>query len=230
MEDRFKDISRDYGELFIEVFEEEGLNYLELERSAFLAIKNIYGDSRRDLSLLDIGIGDGETVSPFLENDWENVTGIDLNSEMIEKSKEKFGNKIRLIQMDATDMGDFREGSFDIITTGMCIHNISKNKRKLFWNEIKRLRPEVFVAVEKVADENPEKHKRMYDDEVAAIKKVYGEKHGLKEAEASWVKHYEDDEAEKLTMDEVESALSDDYDIENVFEMGMYKTLVLKKK
>lgn len=226
--DRFKEISNNYGELFVEVFAEQGLDYKEFEKSVFENAERLQ-PNLQDTPVLDIGIGDGETSAFFLNAGCKKVVGIDLNPEMLKAAREKLGNLIQLVQMDATKL-DFNTNDFPVIVTGASIHNISKEDRKLFWKELLRLSPNLFVSAEKIADSDPEKHKKQYDSEVNAIKKVYGEKHGLLDAEKEWLDHYEYDERERLDMSEIFDNIGAEYDIEIAKETGMYKTIVAKKR
>jgi ubiquinone/menaquinone biosynthesis C-methylase UbiE len=227
--DRFEKISNNYGELFAEVFAEQGLDYKKLQQSVFENVSKLKPDFR-DASILDIGVGDGATSMAFVEAGCKNIIGIDLNPTMLEAARKKLGENIKLSQVDATNMDVFESKQFSIIITATMIHNIPKNERGKIWKEILRLAPEVFVSADKIVEPNPELHKLYYDNEVAAIKKVYGEKHGLLEAEKVWLDHYECDERERLEIDEINQALGDYYDIRVIYEMGMNKTIVATKK
>lgn len=226
--DRFEKISSNYEELFSEVFAEQGLDYSLFENSVFETVSRL--SPNPNTPVLDIGTGDGATLKPFIKSGCKDLTGVDLNPEMLIAAKEKFGDKVKWVQMNATDMSVFETGQFPIIVTGAAIHNITKKERELFWKEMLRLSPEIFVSAEKIADPDPEKQKENYDREINAIKKVYGENHGLVEAEKEWLDHYEYDEREKLELNEIENAIGEQYDIEVVFEMGLYKTILATKK
>ncbi|HEX8974067.1 MAG TPA: class I SAM-dependent methyltransferase [Patescibacteria group bacterium] len=227
--DRFEKISNNYGELFSEVFAEQSLDYKRLQLSVFENVSKLDPDFRNK-AILDIGVGDGATSAAFVEAGCKNIIGIDLNPEMLEAARRKLGRDIELLQMDATDMGAFESNRFAIIISATMIHNIPKSEREKFWKELLRLAPEIFVSADKIADPNPELHKLYYDNEIAAIKKIYGEKHNLPEAEATWLEHYECDERERLELEEIKKALGDYYDIHVAFEMGVNKTIVATKK
>ncbi len=226
--DRFKKLSNNYGEFFTEVFAEQGLDYKQFEESVFDSARKLQPNFKR-MPILDIGIGDGETSAFFVNAGCKKIVGIDLNPEMLKAAREKLGDSIQLIEMDATKMG-FNTGEFPIIVTGATIHNIPKEARKLFWKELLRLSPDLFISAEKIADPDPEKHKQLYDSEVSAIKKVYGEKHGLHDAEKEWLDHYEYDERERLDINEIVENIGAEYNIEIIKEVGMYKTIVAKKR
>ncbi len=227
--DRFVKISNNYGELFAEVFAEQGLDYKKLQQSVFENVCKLKTDFK-DAAILDIGVGDGATSAAFVEAGCKNITGIDLNPTMLEAARKKLGENIKLSQVDATNMSTFESNQFAIIISATMIHNIPKSKRIKFWKELLRLAPEVFVSADKIVDPDSELHKLYYDNEVEAIKKVYGEKHRLLEAEQTWLEHYICDEKERLEIDEITQALGDYYDIQIVFEMGVNKTIVATRK
>ena len=179
--DRFEKISNNYGELFTEVFAEQVLDYKKLEESVFESVKEIVPNIE-ETPVLDIGVGDGKTSELFLRAGCKRVVGIDINPKMLEATSEKFGDAIKLFQMDARDM-QFKPGEFPVIVSATAIHNISKQDRIKFWQELLRLSPDIFVDADKVVDPNPEKHKAAFDSEVAAIRKVYGQNHNLPDAE-----------------------------------------------
>lgn len=227
--DRFKKLANNYGELFSEVFAIQGLDYAKLEKSVFETVSKMDQDFKNK-TILDIGIGDGVSSEEFIKAGCNNLTGIDLNQEMLEGARIKLGESIRLVNMNAVEMSAFSKNDFDIIITGTSIHNISKNERVSFWKEILRLNPAMFVFAEKIKDTDQAKHNSDYQKETDAIKKVYGEKHGLVEAEKEWLQHYEYDDREALTLDEITANIGDLYDISVVFEMGLYKTILAKRK
>ena len=91
-EDRFEKISNNYGELFSEVFAEQGLDYVKLERSVFEVVDQTHPDL--NTPVLDIGTGDGATIEPFVRAGYTNLTGIDLNPQMLEANKKRFGERV----------------------------------------------------------------------------------------------------------------------------------------
>jgi ubiquinone/menaquinone biosynthesis C-methylase UbiE len=228
LKDRFKKISSNYGELFSEVFAEQGMNYEELEKSIYDNVSEIEPNFRK-LSILDIGVGDGVSSAAFINAGCKNLTGIDLNQEMVDATKVKYGDSIRLFKMNATDMTKFQKREFEIIISGATIHNIPRKDRGIFWNEILRLEPRIFVFAEKIKDSDITKHKTDYQKEIEAIKKIYGEKHNLKEAEKEWLDHYEYDEREALNLNEIMENIGKKYNVSTVFEMGLYKTILAIK-
>jgi len=230
MKDRFENISEDYGDLFVEVYKEKGSDYLKIEKSIFDNVKRAYSNFK-EVPILDIGTGDGLTIEPFVKAGCKDLTGIDLNSVMIETCKKKFGDKIKIIQGDATDMKMFKPLQFPIITCGMCIHNILKQERMKFWKEILRLNPNILCLVEKIAGDDLDNYKKDYEGELAAIEKIFG-KYGLFKENEEWKKHFIYDEQPdvKMYVSEIVENLSIKYDVKVVNEDGMYKTILCIRK
>ena len=221
--DRFEKISDDYAAMWNQVYAAQNLSYADFENSIFEQVAKIA--DFKNLPILDLGCGDGETSAEFIEAGCKNVTVFDLNQIMLDQCAARFGDKVELVQGDVTDLSRFAPGQFPVIITGATFHNIPVEVRPKVWAEIKRLRPTLFVIGDKISDPNPAKQAEYYDNEVAAINAVFGAKYGLADVAAEWVSHYEYDRREQLFVSEIEAALSDLYDINIVFEMGMIKTL-----
>lgn len=228
VEDRFVKLANNYAEYFNEVFEKLGFNYGDFQRSMFITVEKNF-PKYRQANILDVGCGDGETLQPFVDVGCINLTGIDLNPEMLEVAKKRFGKKAKLLQADATDLSMFKKGDFDIVLTGACIHNIPTKDRVKFWKELNRISPKIFVAGEKIADPDPKRHNKYYKNEVNSIIEVYNS-HKLPEVAEEWVKHYECDEEEKMTLLEIQKAIGQKYNLSVVAEFGMYKTVVAIRK
>jgi ubiquinone/menaquinone biosynthesis C-methylase UbiE len=229
MKDRFTKISNDYGELFSEVFAAEGLNYQEFEESVYNEAVKIFS-SLTNISILDIGIGDGETSKKFIAKGCKNITGVDLNPQMVKAVQEKYGDKIKVYEADATNLSKFEPHQFELIIAGAAVHNIPRKERPNFWSEVLRLDPKTLILAEKIADPNPEQHKKYYKAETNALHEIYGEKHGLPEVEKEWLDHYKYDEKECLALREIEKYLNHNYRIKVVAEYGMCKTVICTRK
>jgi len=225
--DRFEAISDGYALLMAEVFNEMGQNYAEMEETVFNAIKE--NKKSKTIPILDIGIGDGETIIPFIRAGYTNLTGFDLNPLMLEQARKKLGESVKFVHGDALVL-PFKTKQFPVIISGAAIHNIAKKDRKIFWQELLRMNPELFVNFDKIADSDPKKQKIFYEREINAINKIYREKHGLIEKADEWVRHCQCDQKEQLTTDEIKENLGNDYDIEILVDRGLYKTIMAKKK
>lgn len=228
-EDRFLELVSSY-QLITEVFQEQCLDYQELQKSAVAAVRNVL-PNMTDLPILEVGVGDGETTQLFVDAGCTRLTGLDLNHEMLLASKKRFGDQVPLVQGNATQIDHlFGEGTFEAIVSASCIHNIPKENRGDFFQALLNLHPKVVVLAEKIVDADEEKHRASYVSEVAAIKKVFGEKHHLDSVCEEWVRHYEYDERERLEYSEIADALGENYDLSIVFEMGMFKTVLAMRK
>jgi len=226
--DRFEKLSENYGNLFIEVFLELGLDYEEFQRSVFIAVSKAdpeFGNK----AILDLGTGDGETLKAFVGAGCKKLTGLDLNIRMLEQLKKRFGHRVGVIHADIRKI-PVQPKTFPIIISGEAIHNISKDERKKVWGEILRLKPEIFVNADKMVARTEKEHQQCYRNEVVAIKKVFAKRHGLVEASKEWMKHYEYDEKERLCLSEIEEFFKEDYKIKVVFEKGMQQTIVAIRK
>jgi ubiquinone/menaquinone biosynthesis C-methylase UbiE len=226
--DRFSKIAKNYGELFSEVFEVQGLGYDELQHTIFEQVTKL--GYNKNTSILDIGVGDGRTSRAFIDAGYTDLTGLDLNPEMLAQTKAKYGDKITLVQGDTTDLHMFDPGQFPVIISATTVHNIAKADRKKFWAEMIRLKPELLVLADKVTDPDPVKHQASFDSEVKAIHEVFGRRHNLPEAEQVWVEHYNHDERERMEISEIQSSLGHKYNIAIVYESGMNKTVVCTRK
>ncbi|HXK39625.1 MAG TPA: class I SAM-dependent methyltransferase [Candidatus Paceibacterota bacterium] len=227
--DRFIKIAENYEALFEEVFAVQGLDYRALENSIFDQVA-LHIPKFLTTPILDVGIGDGASSKRFVEAGCTLLTGVDLNPLMLQQAKAKYGEKIKLLLADATNLHMFNAGDFPVIITAFSIHNIAKKKRPAFWKEVRRLSPRLLVMCEKIADADLALHQKRYESEINAIDLVYRQRHGNEEVAKEWREHYEWDEKERLELEEIQQSLGDDYGIQVVFEMGMSKTVLCKKK
>jgi ubiquinone/menaquinone biosynthesis C-methylase UbiE len=105
-------------------------------------IRDILVKDLRSIRMLDIGVGAGRTTHNFV-GEVKYYAGIDYSSAMLEKCKSKFNNLsnnpvFRL--MDATNMNEFRDNSFDFVLFSYNgIDNVDYTDRMKILNEIKRV-------------------------------------------------------------------------------------------
>lgn len=227
--DRFKKLATNYGELIVEVFAKQGLDYNKLETLIFEKVAELEPNFR-SIPILDIGIGDGKTSKAFVKVDCQHLTGIDLNPQMLAAARKNLGETTKLLKMDATNMNEFSPGQFPIVVAAHAIHNIPIKTRVNFWKEVLRLSPKLMVFSEKITDSSEDKHQASYKKELCALKEVYGEKYCLEDVLRKWVKHYEYDDTNRLYVSEIEENLSSVYHVSVVFETGMYKTVIARRR
>ncbi len=223
--DRFVSIAKDYATLWNEIFLEAGFDYRELQKSVFTCALDTFPDLKKK-RILDLGVGDGETIKEFQEYGCEFLSGLDLNPIMLEASHRRFGESVKLIHGDIRELGQFIEpGCYDLIISGATFHNIARNDRANVWDELITLKPSCIISGDKIADTDALLHARYLNIEMEAIIKVYKDRHNLVKESDEWIEHYIVDEREKLYLEEIDTALSKFYNTSLVFEMGMYKTL-----
>lgn len=223
--DRFTTIAKDYAALWNEILEVGGFSYRDLQDSIFTCALELFGDLKNK-RILDLGIGDGETILRFKEFGCTDLTGLDLNPTMLNACHERFGEGIKFIQGDVRELNKIVDPhTYDLIISGATFHNIPKSERIHVWDHLVLLKPHYIITGDKIADTNPTLHAKYLKDEMDAIVKVYKDNHGLVKESGDWIEHYIVDEREKLYQEEMEQALNKHFNTSLVFEMGMYKTV-----
>lgn len=75
-------------------------------------------DGLGSMRVLDLGVGGGRTTSQLLGRAGEYV-GVDLSPQMVQACRERFadwiGPRVRFAVCDATDLGEFADGSFHLV-------------------------------------------------------------------------------------------------------------------
>lgn len=75
-------------------------------------------DGLETMRVLDLGVGGGRTTSQLLGRVGEYV-GVDLSPQMVQACRERFaqwvGPRVRFAVGDATDLGEFADGSFHLV-------------------------------------------------------------------------------------------------------------------
>jgi SAM-dependent methyltransferase len=97
-------------------------------------------EKKKNVKMLDIGIGCGRTFEAFSQNVNEYI-GIDYSNLMIEACKEKFKNSEDVFFMsDARNMANFSDSTFDFILFSFNgIDCVNKEERIQIFKEIKRV-------------------------------------------------------------------------------------------
>lgn len=78
---------------------------LELIRSSGLG---------KDARIIDIGGGDSRLVDWLLEEDYTNITVLDISAAALEKAKARLGDKAILVKWIVSDINAFEGGDYDI--------------------------------------------------------------------------------------------------------------------
>jgi len=98
-------------------------------------------DKKDTLSFLDIGCGYGETLR-YAEKKGMHVVGIDYSSNMVNLAKKLLSEEnvdIEIFVADATDLKQFKNESFDIISSNQVFGYIERSKEPLYMSECNRL-------------------------------------------------------------------------------------------
>src|SRR5882672_1389182 len=61
----------------------------------------------KSASIIDIGGGDSKLVDYLLENDYQNITVLDISSKSLERAKKRLGDKADYVQWIVSDIVDF---------------------------------------------------------------------------------------------------------------------------
>lgn len=89
-------------------------------------------------SVLDVGTGTGAWAS-LLKEKGAVVTGIDHAEKMLAKGKKRYGDTIRFIHGDGSDLKIFPDGSFDMVTASYVLHGMNRQQREPVILEMKRV-------------------------------------------------------------------------------------------
>ena len=139
--DNFDEFASDYREVHTKNV--EGLTGKNSEYFSEYKIKEIatYFDTDSDISILDLGCGDGIS-SKFFVSEFKHCSysGIDISEESVKIAKEKY-NSVKNASFSVYD-GEkipFEENSFDLVFIACVMHHISTNYHANIINECKRV-------------------------------------------------------------------------------------------
>lgn len=91
-------------------------------RGAFkVARTRVFSEEKEHIKgkVLLVGIGTGADLQ-FIDLKQANVTGIDLSDDMLKVARSKFGNDVKLTQMNAQQL-EFSDGSFDYVIASLIL-------------------------------------------------------------------------------------------------------------
>lgn len=108
-------------------------NYNHILDEVFKAATNI---NKKDMSILDIGVGTGNLAGRFLKENYD-VTGIDQSREMLNVAKQKYPNlKVRLGEFLKIP---FNDKSFDVIVSTYAFHHLNNEQKVMAIKEMFRV-------------------------------------------------------------------------------------------
>ena len=97
-------------------------------------------------SVLDLGTGPGAWAALFKEHGAQKVHGVDFARLMIKRAQKRYNPEITFSVGDATNLKDFPDKSFDIVTASFMMHGFGKDYRKKILKEMKRIAREVVIV------------------------------------------------------------------------------------
>ena len=104
------------------------------------AVDLILGNSKKEKSILDLGVGTGKFLARFLgKKSWEFAAGIDFSGEMLRRARAQLPTSCRLLQADIHDL-PFEDETFDVVVSSFTLRSVKDRDR--FFAEVRRvLRP-----------------------------------------------------------------------------------------
>lgn len=97
-------------------------------------------------NVLDIGTGTGAWASLFVEKGAKYVHGLDFAEKMIDVANNRYGSSVRFSLADAQNLPEFKDNSFDIVTSSFVLHGVKNEKREKILSEMKRISKEMVVV------------------------------------------------------------------------------------
>ena len=89
-------------------------------------------------SILDIGTGTGGWLSSISKYSKKESLGIDFSEKMILQAQ-KNHPELKFIKLDAENMAQIKDNSFDIITASFVLHGMKAKERSVVLKEMKRI-------------------------------------------------------------------------------------------
>lgn len=97
----------------------------------------------RAFRVLELGVGTGTLTAQILEGfPHARLTGVDLSPRMITRAREKLRPYRDRVELVAGDLGDFEEGTYDVVVSALAIHHLrDADKWRLFRRIFRSLPP-----------------------------------------------------------------------------------------
>ncbi len=89
-------------------------------------------------TVLDIGTGTGAWGAAINKLGPSDIEGVDFSEKMIKQAK-KNHPEINFHHINAEDLSEFTDNSFDVVTASFVMHGVKKDKRQNLLNEMKRV-------------------------------------------------------------------------------------------
>jgi len=101
------------------------------------AVDLILGNSEREKSILDLGVGTGKFLARFLrKKTWKLAAGVDFSGEMLRRAQTQLSPSCRLLQADIHDL-PFEDQTFDVVVSSFTLRSVKNRNR--FFTEVHRI-------------------------------------------------------------------------------------------
>ncbi|MBU7005710.1 class I SAM-dependent methyltransferase [Phosphitispora fastidiosa] len=104
--------------------------------------------------VLDVGTGTG-ALAGILSEYSSRVTGIDFSPEMLNEARKVYGDKIEFREMAAHEISCFEPGSFDMVVSAYCLHDMNDSHRLFVLEQMRRAAGQKVVIFDLARTLNP---------------------------------------------------------------------------
>ena len=112
-------------------------------RKAFKLILNEVNLENK--SVLDLGTGPGAWGALFKQHGAGKVHGVDFAKLMVKRAQKRYSPEITFSVGDASNLSEFEDNSFDIVTASFMLHGFKRSYREKILKEMKRIAREVII-------------------------------------------------------------------------------------
>lgn len=111
----------------------------------------------KSAKIIDVGAGDSKLVDYLLEEEFENITVLDISAKAIDKAKQRLGIKANKINWVVGDITDFQpETAFDVWHDRATFHFLTSAGQVTKYLNIARNSVSGFLVIGTFSDKGPE--------------------------------------------------------------------------
>ena len=142
----------------------------------------------KDAEIIDVGGGDSNLIDKLIGLEFKNVSVLDVSSKALEKSKQRLGEKAKIVKWIETDLREFKtKDRYDVWHDRAVFHFLTSEKDINRYVELvkKFLKPKGYLIISTFSLEGPEKcsglNVKRYSND--SIKKIFNEFKHIKSSE-----------------------------------------------
>ena len=172
--------------------------------------KGLQKNMIRSATILDLGCGNGiTTLALCAQINNAHIIGVDIEPTMLKQYESRVADVQNTVTMHQCDALEFLKGSaahsFDVVVSGLVLHNLPKTMRAEIIKEIARvLRPNAwFVNGDKIAHDDDKAHQQDLMRQFAKFTEVYSAPSDIAYG-LEWIEHYVRDNQPDLKYTESE--------------------------